>query len=67
MLPRINTEWGTGRQLLTQVQGLTLYYVPRILVVWSHVRYYSVETELPELFLPEQRIGLLSKSERNQN
>lgn len=67
MLPRINTECETGRQLLNQVQGLILYYVPRILVVWLYVRYYSFETELPELFLPEQRIGLLSKSERNQN
>ena len=33
VLARINTEYETGRQLLTQVQGLTSYYVPRALAL----------------------------------
>lgn len=61
MLPRINTEYETGRQLLSQVQGLTLYYV---LVVWSYAQpLFFFETELPKVFLPKQSIGPLSKSE----
>lgn len=64
VIPGINTEYETDRQLLTLVQGLILYLYTTNACGFVPCTPYIF---FPETELPEQRVGPLCKSERNQN